>query len=265
MASAEVIKLYLEVGVLGLCAILMIVIFYENHKRSHVTDDKKNELITTQFKQINDKIDGLVTNLQEQNNNFIKLQEKHYEEEKERSYELVTAIINGVVNHVPSVEENKKLTNVNTEIDEILQEILMETNASRVNLVQYHNGGKGVNQQAFLKMSMTNEKFQYGMKAVMPEFKDQFRSVLGYFVNKININGNCYINNVENILHKDVGMYEFMKNRGVQAKYGYAIHKEGNVIGFIDAEYTNSEKANEQKIDNCFKEHYRQIEKLLNT
>ena len=32
------------------------------------------------------------------------------------------------------------------------KEILIQTNASRASLVQYHNGGKGINRQSFLKM-----------------------------------------------------------------------------------------------------------------
>ncbi len=45
----------------------------------------------------------------------------------------------GVTNHVPSQEENTKLTNVSTQINNHLQQILINTNASRANLVQYHN------------------------------------------------------------------------------------------------------------------------------
>lgn len=48
-------------------------------------------------------------------------------------------LFRGVTNHVPSQEENTKLTNVSTQINNHLQQILINTNASRANLVQYHN------------------------------------------------------------------------------------------------------------------------------
>ena len=61
-------------------------------------------------------------------------------------------------------------------------------------------------------------------------------------------------------------MYEFMRNRGLQAKYGYAIHgKDDYIIGFLCAEYETRENINTQRVDNCFKEHYKYIEKLLNS
>ena len=116
----------------------------------------------------------MVSSITNQNNRFVEFQEKQAEK-------LINTIIHGVVNHVPSTEESTKLTNISNTIDKILQDILLETGASRACLVQYHNGGKGINQQAFLKMSMTNEKTQLGVKSIMGECKEQFRSALGYF------------------------------------------------------------------------------------
>ena len=144
--------------------------------------------------------------------------------------------------------------------------MLIQTKADRVSLVQYHNGGKGVNKQAFLKMSMTNEQIQLDVKPFMSEFKDQFRSVLGYFTHEINEKGFCYIENPNDIIKDDIGMYEFMKNRGLQAKYGWAIHgKDGYALGFICIEYESRENINTAIVDNCFKEYYKYIEKLLNS
>ena len=158
------------------------------------------------------------------------------------------------------------MTIVNQDIDIILQDILIETNASRVDLVQYHNGGKGINKQAFLKMSMTNEKIQLGVKPFIQDFKDQFRSVLGYFVNEINDKGYCDITDVDTVAEKDVGMYEFMKNRGIEAKFGYGIkNSEGTTIAFICVEYIDKTTVNIDKIHSSLKEHFREVERLLNT
>ena len=75
----------------------------------------------------------------------------------------------------------KKMINygqISQEIDKHLQAIITETNASRAALIQYHNGGRGINKQSFLKMSMTNEQIQLGVKPFINGFKDQFRSIL---------------------------------------------------------------------------------------
>jgi hypothetical protein len=147
-----------------------------------------------------------------------------------------------------------------------LQDIVLETGASRACLVQYHNGGKGINHQAFLKMSMTNEKTQLGIKSIMSECKDQFRSALGYFVNEINTCGHCCIFNVNEIKDTDIGTYELMLTRGIEAKCGYAIHnKNGNVIAYIGVEFEHKENAKKDIIRNSFKEHYREVERSLNS
>ena len=92
--------------------------------------------------------------------------------------------------------------------------MLIATGASRASLVQYHNGGKGVNRQSFLKMSMTNEQVQLGVKPIISTFKDQFRSVLAYFVKEINEKGYCYIDDFEDLQSIDAGTYEFLRDRG---------------------------------------------------
>ena len=258
MTFPEVFKAFLEIGILGLCAVMMIIIFYENHKRSHQTDDEKNKLLTDNFKGLNDKMDNMVNNITAQNNRFIEFQEK-------QSDKLINAVIHGVVNHVPSSEESTKLTNISNTIDKILQEILLETGASRASLVQYHNGGKGINQQAFLKMSMTNEKTQLGVKSIMSECKDQFRSALGYFINKINDEGHCCIFNVDEIKDVDIGMYELMLTRGIEAKCGFGIHNEDKmIIAYICVEFEDKTKAKQEVIRKSFMDHYREVERLLN-
>ena len=82
-------------------------------------------------------------------------------------------------------------------------------------------------------MSMTNEQVQLGVKPVIQDFKDQFRSVLSYFVKQLSDKGKCYIPDLEGIQNIDPSMYEFLKDRGLQAKFGLAIHnRDGIVIRF---------------------------------
>lgn len=278
MEFTEALKAFLEVGMLGLCAIMMIVIFWENHKRQTENDTEKNKTISDNNKFVEQKLDNMIdviktqndnviTTIQNQNDFFMKTQEQHYIQQQENNRQLINAIINGVTTHVPSVEENDKLTKVSEEIDNLLQVMLIETKASRVSLVQYHNGGKGVNKQSFLKMSMTNEQVQLGVKPFITDFKDQFRSVLAYFVGKLNTDGYCYIKDAEELINVDTSMYEFMKTRGIKSKFGYAVRgPEGNVIAFLCIEFieNSAEKADINKITNCFKEHHKVFDALLN-
>jgi hypothetical protein len=42
----------------------------------------------------------------------------------------------------------------------MIKQMLIDTKADRAYVVQYHNGGRGINKQSFLKMSITNEEVQ---------------------------------------------------------------------------------------------------------
>ena len=270
---APVLQAYTEVGILGLLAVLVIVLIWRSFDRKGKDDDWKKNKIDEKDENINSnndfiaqQLDELTDLIKKQNEAYQEFQQEMIERSHNMNEQLIEKIVDGVYYRVPSNTENHMLTKINNEIDMILQDILVETNASRVNLVQYHNGGKGINKQAFLKMSMTNERIQLNVKPFISEFKDQFRSVLGYFVNEIGKNGYCYINNVDEMIEKDIGMYEFMCNRGIESKFGYAIHdKDKCVIAFICAEFIDKKDANEKTINNSFKEHYREIERLLNS
>lgn len=271
MEFIDVLKAYLEIGFLGLCAVTVIwsLLHYihKNTERENVDAEKlnaKDNFIITTSNNLSDKLDNMMDMIQKQNSDFLERQSQYFEAEKQRSEQLINSIINGVTSHVPSSEENARLSDISNQIDELLLKMLTETNASRTALIQYHNGGKGVNRQSFLKMSMTNEQVQLGVKPFMPEFKDQFRSVLSYFTKEINDCSYCYITSIEDILNEDTSMYEFMNNRNIVSAFGYGIRgKENNIIGFVLIEYMSDIKINIDTINKCFREHCKVFETLL--
>ena len=259
---APVVQAYTEIGILGLLAVIFVILVWksfgskqkdDNWKKNNI--DKKDRILESDKQTINKQFQDLTAILIKQS-----------EENREMNKELIKQILDGVNNHSLSQAENDKLTNINKNIDIILQDILTETNASRASLVQYHNGGRGINKQAFLKMSMTNEKTQPKIKSIMSQCKDQFRSALGYFVNKIAETGHCCIFDIEEMKSKDVGMYELMSSRGIEAKCGYGIKdKDGMVIAYICVEYEHKENAIKENIQKAFMEHHIEIERLLNS
>ena len=259
MGWAELVKVYVEIGILGLCAILTVMIAYLGFKRSQEDNKTKDKKLEKNQDKLDDRFDAMLKIIQEQNRAFQEQQLKNNEI-------LINNIVQGVTSHVPSSEENTKLTRITEEIDKTLQQILIYTNADRVDLVQYHNGGKGINKQSFLKMSMTNEQVKVGVKPFMPEFKDQFRSVISYITKALNESGFCYINDAETVKAIDPGTYEFLVNRGIQSKYCMAIHntQENYVIGFVCVEYIKKENARPDLVDKVFKEKQKIFETLLN-
>lgn len=142
MEWLEVAKVYTELGILGLVGVLFIVVMYQSFKRNNQKDDEKDKRI--------DKKDDIYVqdkhNLENKFNEMIELiqqQNQEYQDQQAKNTELlIQSVIQGVTNHVPSPEENDKLTKISEEIDKHLQQILLQTNASRANLVQYHNRWK---------------------------------------------------------------------------------------------------------------------------
>ena len=149
MEFAEVMKAYAEVGLLGLCAVLMIILFYQSYKRHEKTSDKESERV--------DKKDSLIeSQLVTLMNNTLEQQQKMFENQLEQNRQMLETYTKQIINHTPSKEENEKQLKISREVDFVLQDLLDECKASRVSLVQYHNGGHGLNKQSFLKMSMTS-------------------------------------------------------------------------------------------------------------
>lgn len=261
MEWLETAKSYLELGFLGISACMLITmawLYFKSYRNKETkVDDKLEERLDNKDNNLEKRFDAMLEMLQKQN--------QEYQEQQAKNAEiLIHSIIDGVVNHVPSYEENVKLTKITEEIDIILNQILQETSSDRVSLFQYHNGGKGINKQAFLKMSITNEQVKFGIKPFMPEFKDQFRSVLAYFVKELNDNGYCYISNVEDLKDIDNSMYDFMKGRGIKSKFGIAIRDHrSTVIAFICIEYLNNSAVDVNKIDRVLKDKQKIVESLL--
>ena len=241
-----------------MCSILTVMIAYLGFKRSHEDNKDKDRRLDKDKEKLDNRFDDMLKLIQQQNQTFQEQQLKNNEM-------LINSIIQGVTNHVPSDEENNKLTKITEEIDKTLQQMLIYTNADRVDLVQYHNGGKGVNKQSFLKMSMTNEQVKVGVKPFMAEFKDQFRSVISYITKQLNDTGYCYIEDRESVRDLDAGTYEFLLNRGIESKYCIAMHNsEDTVIGFICVEYIKKQNARTDLVDKAFREKQKILETLLN-
>lgn len=203
-------------------------------------------------------------NMENRFDEMLELIKKQNEEYQKQQSEMINKIINGITNHVPSKADNSRLTKVTEEIDLVLNQLLKETGADRVNLVQYHNGGHGINKQAFLKMSMTNEQVKFGVKAFIQESKDQFRSMLSFFIKELNDNGECYISDLENLQNIDNSMYDYMRSKGVEAKFGIALKDhDGTVIAFVSAEFINKQLVDLNKVDRALKDSRKVFETLL--
>lgn len=190
--------------------------------------------------------------------------EKERKEERERYNQMVDDIITGVHNAHLTPNESKNIAYIEKQINDTLNTILKETDASRVSIVKYHNGNKDMTGKSFLKMSMTNEVINIGVASMMTSFKDVFRSFLAYWCHEIEENGYCIIEDTENIKEQDITLYQYLKTINVQAKYGMALKDNyNNVIGILCIEFLDKDDFDVEKIKTSLDENFSKIETLI--
>lgn len=188
---------------------------------------------------------------------------KRSEEEIQRYDKIIGDIIKGSYKHHLTPQEGHDIAQIEKQINDIINIILKETNASRVCIIKYHNGNKDMTGKSFLKMSMTNEVVNIGVAPMMAEFKDVFRSLLAYWCHEMEIHDYCYIKDVEDIKSKDMTMYQYLSTRNIEAKYGISLKDlSGNVIGFMCIEYLNKNDFNLENIYKSIKKNFPKIEAL---
>lgn len=253
----NLIKPYLEVGILGLAAIFLIFFAILALKRFI---DREKELIDTTNNHSNKsdaRCDEMFKTVIEQNQqNQLLLQQQ--------LQELTKHIINGVTTHTISAEENTTLSEKESEINACLKKTQQKTNASRVALIRFHNGGRDMNGLSFLKMSMTNECPGPGFTGIMPDFQNLFRSFFSYWCECLIKEGKCYINDIEELKDKDTTMYEYFLSRNVQAIYGIAIkNNENSIIGYIAIEFIDKNKVDIEQVEHCLHDKKIKIETIL--
>lgn len=257
LTFAQLVSAYSEIGILGLCAlmfILLAVFIIKNHGRQneHETTrvDKKDDIIAESYK-------DLLKITQEQNNKLIEAME-------ENNKIMMKKFVNEVVHHTISPEESAQQSEIDIKLKDAIVRIRKETKASRSSIVKYHNGGRGINGQPFLKMSMTHEDLVAGISPLISDFREQFRNLLGYFVMTIDKDGECFIKNRDELKEKDASMYEFMILRNISTIFGVSIKDiSGYPIGFMCLEF-KEEDLDLNKIRSLIKEDLDEVVTLMN-
>lgn len=193
-----------------------------------------------------------------------KEQRKMNEELRENYNSMIQDIIQGVSRKHLTPTESRSIAQIEKQINDIINVVLKETNASRVCIVKYHNGNKDMTGQSFLKMSMTNEVVNLGVAPMMPEFKDIFRSLLAYWCHELETKGSCVIADTEDLKDIDITMYQYLHVRNIEAKYGITLKdNQGNPIGFICIEYLNKNDLDTDKIEESIEKNFPKIETLV--
>ena len=168
--------------------------------------------------------------------------------------------------HVLTEEEDRKALEIDRAIDDYLKQMIINTKATRSFVVRYHNGGKDMAAIPFLKCSITNEMTNAGVKPIMGEFQNQFRSIMAGVCEEIDRKGYSYITPDKKSELIDPATVELMKDRGIKYMYCRALRNQNNyIIGLVAVTFMidNQEKPNEEIIDLCLKDKSQKISALL--
>lgn len=230
----------------GLFAVLIAILYVKDRNKRQKEYEEERKVLEEDYKKIKEA------------------REQEYQNISENYNKMITDIINGINEHHLTPEESKSIAQVEKQINDIVKNMLVSTNASRVCIVKYHNGNKDMTGVSFLKMSMTNEVVNLGVAPMMTEFKDLFRSLLAYWCHEIEINDFCVIKDAEELKDKDITMYQYLTVRNIESKYGIALRDvDNNIVGFICIEYLNKRDFNLSKIQSVMSKDFPKIEALI--
>ena len=97
MDWAELVKFYVEIGILGLCGVLTVMIAYLGFKRSRDDNKNKDKRLEKNQDKSDDRFDTMLKLIQEQNKAFQEQQLKNNEL-------LINNIVQGVTSHEMPIE-----------------------------------------------------------------------------------------------------------------------------------------------------------------
>ena len=263
----EIVKTGADIGFIILCAGFVL---WELHDM-YINKKKKDVSVSSRIKEMEDKrqkrYDELLDNLEKKTEDLYNILLENQKSTEKKYTELINKILNDAKRpHILSEEENSRMTKIDEEIDLFLDKALNASNASRVDLVKYHNGGNDMLGNSILKMSMSNEKCAAGVIHLINSFQNQLRSSFTYWVKELNEKGYCFIKDIEDIKEKDNSIYQYMKQTGVKAKYGVAItnNSTGVVIGYLCMDFLNKDDVDFEQVKHCLEDKRKKIEALLN-
>ena len=237
MELATIIQLISEVGILIICAAVVIW--------QVITDKTKQQKHQDSFQEISESI---IKSLKDQNDFMLE--------------QIINKVDTG---HMISPEEDSNISKIERELEMSLAEILRETGANRASLFRYHNGGKDYNGRSFLRMSMTNEVVKGGTALIQHQSQNLFRSMFYGLIRSLEDNGYDFVDDIENIKETDTGFYRYLRDFDIAAKYSVALYGfTGKIIGFINVDFANKNDVDLEKITNCLNGKKVKIETLLN-
>lgn len=165
---------------------------------------------------------------------------------------LITAIAGVIVATIKAYKSTKK--EVDTLPRKIKRQITLDTvitdkldvvkemlNADRVQIYDFHNGGRYANGRSALKTTCTFEVCRAGIKPAQPQLQSVPLSCIAKFINVLLNEGKMEVEDLEKIKDSMPATYNLKKVTSVKSFYDIVINNSyGEPVGFLAIQYVKN-------------------------
>ena len=247
MSIESLLKLFEQYGWPGVMAIICILVVYYMISKK---EKKNNDIINKNF-------NNLTETISKQNETLIDAITDSNDKIQNRMFDLICKTLD---NRDKQKNDTHKLSlakrqEVSKQINDILFDILLWSNAQRVSIVEFHNSKENLDGLSFLWYDMQYEKTERGVKSLSSKIKDSQATIIYPFVRRVNESESNIVNitpdDIENIYNESTILYEHLKKVNVSNMVCCGIYNNDNndLIGMMIIEYHNGHIYNDELID----------------
>lgn len=137
-----------------------------------------------------------------------------------------------------------KQNSIDIEIIKRMEEVKESLNADRVQIYEYHNGGRWANGRSALKVDCSYEVVRAGVRPYQMLLQNIPLSCVPYFHNTLLNEGWLYVRNLEDIRESMPSTYSLKKEQGIVSFYDIILtNKQNEPIGFLAIQSTTLRRA----------------------
>lgn len=141
--------------------------------------------------------------------------------------------------HTKRIQLRKRFSK---DVTSLIRQLASDTKSDRVLLFEYSNGTSNLMGLPFLYVAAAAEVLAPGISSVAHLYSKVNVSVVANFLLKLEDDGFCYIESLEDIKEEYPVLYNFLKPNNVESCFFYTIQGVEEVVGFIVCTSTNGRK-----------------------
>ena len=154
------------------------------------------------------------------------------------------------------IDQERLAEKIGTDIDEVLTNLQMETDAENVLVVRFRNGSYDSMGSSILKFFASNEKTKSGYLQIGDKIQNVSRSLYGNFCDTLIKDHKMYIKDRASFEENSelMGLYSLFNEPEKFYVRSLITTHDGQIIGFVCVVYTEPHRIAEAKIDEALTE-----------